>query len=109
MTPSVQSECPTPLALERLLSGELSGEQEATLKQHVQQCARCSAQLQRMERQAAAYSASPRSAPAKAAFLRADRRWKRNAMLAVTLPLAAAALAALAPTLVKQPVHDEVV
>ncbi len=99
MTPS---ECPTVLALERLLSGELQSEPEAALKSHVRGCARCSERLQSMERSAAEFSRSPRSAPAKAAFHRADRAWRRNAMLAVTLPLAAAALAAVAPTLVSQ-------
>ncbi len=100
MTPS---DCPTVLSLERLLSGELTGATEAALKAHVRSCAQCAARLQAMERQAAEFSRSPRSAPARAAFHRADRAWKRNAMLAVTVPLAAAVLAAVSPQLFNRP------
>jgi Ca-activated chloride channel family protein len=54
-----------------------------------------------MESLAAHFSRSRLSSPARAAFTRADRKWKRTAMLVALVPALAAALAATAPYLVK--------
>ncbi|MBL8923558.1 MAG: AgmX/PglI C-terminal domain-containing protein [Myxococcaceae bacterium] len=89
MTPSTH---PSPFTLERLALGELSGAEAAEVQRHVGGCARCKARLAEMDAQAAGFSRSSHSSPARLRVARADRAWKRNAML-VTLVPAAAALA----------------
>lgn len=89
---------PSPLALERLSLGELSKAEEAGVRAHVEGCGSCSRRLQAMDTEAARFSRSPRSGPARQRFARADRTWRRNAMLAVLAPAVA-----VAAVLVAQP------
>lgn len=82
---------PSPLALERWSLGELSGAEQLEVKAHVAQCARCQRRLASMDAQAASFSRSAHSSPAREGLLRADQRWRRNAMRAVLVPAAAVA------------------
>ncbi len=88
------SSCPSSLALERFASGETS---RADLKAHVAGCAKCSARLDAMERQLQDFSQSTASLDARAAFRRADARWKRRATMIALIPVAAAAAIAALP------------
>ncbi|MHB8875944.1 MAG: VIT domain-containing protein, partial [Myxococcaceae bacterium] len=92
--------CPSPFAFERFCSGELDRAGASAFRTHLSGCPRCAALLAQMESQAAHFSRSRLSLPARAAFARADRRWKRTAMLVAFVPALAAALFA-APYLAK--------
>lgn len=87
---------PSPLALERLSLGELPGAEEAGVRAHVEGCAACRQRLQAMDTDGARFSRSTHSAPARERFARADRTWRRNAMLAVLAPAVAVAALVLA-------------
>jgi Ca-activated chloride channel family protein len=78
--------CPSPLALERFFAGELLG-----LEDHVNSCPKCQQALAQMKTTQRDFSEMTRSLDARAAFARADRRWRRNAMLVALVPFAAAA------------------
>lgn len=82
---------PSVLTLERLSLGELSGAERSDVHSHVTGCARCKARLATMDAQAASFSRSSHSSPARQRFARADRTWRRNAMLAVAIPAVAVA------------------
>lgn len=86
---------PSSFTLERLALGALPGAEASVVSAHVAGCARCKAALATMDSQAASFSSSSHSSPARQRFLRADAVWRRNAMLAVFVP-AAAAVAILA-------------
>lgn len=89
---------PPNLTLERLTLGELPEPELRAVRQHVAGCGRCQARLAQMEAQAASFSRSPHSLPARRGFAQADRAWKKKAMLVALAPLfAAAALLALPP------------
>ncbi len=90
---------PSPFALERFALGELSGAEQSGVQAHVVACARCQARLEAMEAQAASFSRSSHSSPARQRLARADRTWRRNAMLAVLAPALAAAALVAAPWL----------
>lgn len=95
------SSCPSTLALERLAAGEVS---RADLKAHVGSCAKCTARLDEMWKQYQDFSQSSSSYAARSAFRRADTRWKRRAMFAAFVPVAAAAalIAAALPSQVQK-------
>jgi Ca-activated chloride channel homolog len=86
-TPSTH---PSVFTLERLALGALSGAAADEARAHVEGCAQCQARLSEMDAQAASYSRSSHSSPARQRLVRADQAWKRNAMLATVLPAAAA-------------------
>lgn len=80
---------PSSFTLERLSLGALSGAEQSSISAHVAGCAQCRARLEAMERQAASFSRSSHSSPARQRVVRADQAWRRNAMRAVLLPAAA--------------------
>ena len=63
------------------------------LRTHTDGCAHCKARLYQMIEQAADFSRSSHSLPARQVFHRADRRWRTTAMLLALVPTLAAALA----------------
>lgn len=89
---------PSSFTLERFSLGELSGAEQSEVSSHVDSCARCKARLSEMDAQAASYSGSSHSSPARQRFVRAEQVWRRNAMLVGLVPAAAAiALVVAAP------------
>lgn len=82
---------PSPLALERLALSELRGADEGAVRLHVAGCELCRRRLLAMDGEAARYSRSPHSSPARQRFARAERTWRRNAMLAALAPAVAVA------------------
>ncbi|MER2561653.1 MAG: VIT domain-containing protein [Myxococcaceae bacterium] len=89
---------PSAFTLERLSLGALSGAEQSSISAHVAGCAQCRARLEAMEQQAASFSRSSHSSPARQRVVRADQAWRRNAMRAVLLPAAAiVAVLAAAP------------
>jgi Vault protein inter-alpha-trypsin domain len=98
---------PSPFTLERLSLGALPAAEASVVTAHVAGCARCKAKLASMDSQAASFSSSSHSSPARQRFLRADAVWRRNAMLVVLVP-AAATVAILAASPFWSPRPDAV-
>lgn len=98
---------PSSLSLERLSLGELPGAELRALRQHVAGCERCQALLKQMDAQAASFSSSPHSSPARRGFVQADRAWKRKAMLVALAPLLAAAALFAVPPLLEKPTEKQ--
>lgn len=98
---------PSSFTLERLSLGALSGAEQSSISAHVALCAQCRARLEAMEQQAASFSRSSHSSPARQRVVRADQAWRRNAMRAVLLPAAAiVAVLVAAPWKDSTPVVD---
>ncbi len=83
---------PSSYSLERLWAGALGDDERASVEAHLAACAPCRARCEAMEAQAARFSASPQSSMARDRFVRADRRWKRNAAWVALAPVAAVLL-----------------
>ncbi len=92
MAQPLSTGCPSPLALERVALGEKTA---SAVTQHVTGCPRCSARLRQMASEAARFSESTHSLAARARLERADRTWRKKAMLVALVPLAAAAAVAI--------------
>ncbi len=81
---------PSSFALEKFAAGDASERDRSSIEEHLGGCQPCRERVATMKAQAASFSNSSHSSPARERVLRADRAWRRNAVLVTLVPAAAA-------------------